>query len=65
MHMAAGCESFDQLAEKIGELTKPEGAGGGMEQDQEGDGFFFEDQGVHAEECGHVGEWGACVRKWC
>jgi 4-hydroxy-3-polyprenylbenzoate decarboxylase len=24
MHMALGCESFDQLAEKIGELTKPE-----------------------------------------
>src|SRR4051812_21642405 len=24
MHMALGCESFDELAEKIGELTRPE-----------------------------------------
>src|SRR5579875_1387568 len=24
MHMALGCESFDALAEKIGEMTKPE-----------------------------------------
>jgi 4-hydroxy-3-polyprenylbenzoate decarboxylase len=40
MHMALGCESFDALSEKIGELTKPEMPAGIMNKIKKGIDFL-------------------------